>query len=82
MDITYHNQGLFTHFYPHTAEGEHVWRTMAEGVGTASVPSIHAKSVIAQIRRAGYKISKHKPCKMTLDELLAEDEILLKELGL
>lgn len=82
MDITYHDQGLFTHFYPHTTEGEHVWRRMAEGIGTASVLSIHAKSVVAQIRLAGYKVRKHKPCKKTLDELLAEDEILLKELGL
>jgi len=74
-DLTYADDGLFTNFMPNTKVGEGVWKEIAKEDGTGKVLSIHAKSVIAQIRAAGYTVRKRKPAKIDtveLDAILAE----------
>lgn len=74
-DITYTQDGFITKFFPETPAGETIWRTIAEQEGgNAVVFTMHAKNVISQIRRAGYKVTKAKPVKWDVsdDELLAE----------
>ena len=77
-DLDYCNTGMFTRFIPNTPAGEDAWREMAKETGNAVVLSIHAKSVISQLRQAGYSVAKAKPSKPSLGEIFKE----LEELGL
>lgn len=70
-DLEYITTGLFTRFVPNTPIGEDAWRQM-----DGAVLSIHAKNVIGQLRRAGYSVRKAKPVKQSMDELLAELEVI------
>lgn len=72
VDIEYINTGMFTRFMPNTPAGEDAWREMAKEDGCAAVMSIHAKSVIAQLRAAGYSVAKAKKPTQSIDEILAE----------
>lgn len=78
MDISYRDCGLYTRFYPESEAGVAVWNEIAKTQENAIVLSIHAKSVISQIRSAGYKVSKSKPIKKNMSDVLKE----LEELGL
>ena len=71
-DLEYSNRGMFTHFYPNTTAGEGAWRVMAEDHGNAAVLSIHAKSVIDQLRAAGYTVKKAGKNEQSINEILAE----------
>lgn len=71
-DLEYTNQGMFTRFYPNTVAGEDAWREMAKQDGVAAVLSFEAKLVIAQLRRAGYSVSKAKKSTQSIHEILAE----------
>lgn len=72
-DISYKTDGMFTRFYPESTQGESVWREMADKMdGGAAVLNFEAARVIAEIRKAGYKVAKAKPVTMSNDELLAE----------
>ena len=73
-DLEYFNNGLFTRFLPNTAAGENAWRELAKEGGAAAVLTSHAKSVIAQLRKAGYSVAKAKPVKESLDDILKEVE--------
>jgi hypothetical protein len=77
-DLEYINTGLFTRFMPNTPAGEDAWREMAKEDGVAAVLTIHAPSVIAQLKKAGYTVRKAKkacaPSAQEIDELLAELE--------
>lgn len=76
-DIVYNNQGMFTSFTPVTDAGVKLWTEFVNGnEGHCKVLSIHAKSVIAQMRKAGFSVSKAKK----VEEIDAE--ALLAELGL
>jgi len=59
-DLTYRKvDGLFTAFYPETAAGQSAWNQMAEHTeGTGKVLTVHAQSVIAQLRKAGYAVAR------------------------
>lgn len=65
LDLTYRKTGLFVRFIPNTSAGETAWREMAkQNGGVATVFSIHADSVIKQLRDAGYSVGvapKAKP---------------------
>lgn len=74
-DLEYIKTGLFTHFMPNTTAGEDAWRVMHEANSDA-VLSTHAKSVIGQLRRAGYSVAKAKKPTQSIDEILAELEEL------
>ena len=74
-DLEYINTGFFTRFMPNTPAGEDAWRVMAKEDGVAAVLTAHAKSVIAQLRRAGYSVAKAKPVKESLDNILKELEV-------
>ena len=71
-DISYTNSGLFTRFYANTAAGENAWREMAKDEGVAAVLTIHAKSVIAQLKAAGYSVAKAKKPTQSIDDILKE----------
>lgn len=74
-DLEYINTSLFTRFMPNTPAGENAWRVMAKEDGNAAVLSIHAKSIIAQLRKAGYSVAKAKNAQAWTsadDDLLAE----------
>jgi len=73
-DLTYTTDDMFTSFYPETKAGEEAWQVIAEQTeGSGAVLTIHAKSTIAQLRRAGYSVRKAEPTTvMSDDELLAE----------
>lgn len=71
-DLNYFDRGMFTTFIPNTPAGENAWRVMAEETGNAVVLSMHSKSVISQLRRAGYSVAKAKPSHESIDEILAE----------
>lgn len=62
-DLTYFTNGLFTLFLPNTKAGEYVWREMLsrEGGGGDVIYTIQLASVLKQIRRAGYTVTKAKP---------------------
>lgn len=72
-DIEYSNDGLWTRFYTNTEAGEIVWRELAKSDGVAAVLTIHAKTVIAQIKAAGYSIRKAKPVSdLQINKILDE----------
>ncbi len=74
MDISYNDDGLYTSFFPETLEGEDaVNDLMTQNEGSNKVLSIYAKSVILQLRKAGYSVRKkvHKKIKESDAELLA-----------
>lgn len=85
-DISYLDDGLFTTFLPNNADGEEAWRVInanPESEG-GKVLSIHADSVIAQLRAAGYSIHKAKTSSgesddALLNELLGNDAPALAE---
>jgi hypothetical protein len=77
-DLTYTRCGMFTRFIPNTPEGEKAWRVMAAEDGCAAVLTMHEKATIAQIRAAGYTVSKSKAAPVKAGEI----DNLLKELGL
>lgn len=72
IDLEYTTNGLFTRFYPNTPAGEDAWREMAMEDGVAAMLSMHVKSVIAQLRGAGYTVARAKKSSQTIDEILAE----------
>lgn len=74
-DLEYFQSGLFTRFVANTPAGEDAWRVMAEKDGVAAVLSVHAKNVIAQLRRAGYSVAKAKPVTIPIEEILKELKI-------
>jgi hypothetical protein len=71
MDLTYTQSGMFTRFMPESTAGEDAWREMANAMnGVAAVLNFEASKVISQLRKAGYKVGKAKPVKISDDELL------------
>jgi len=72
-DITYTSDSLFTTFYPESKAGETAWREIANQMqGVAKVLNQHREATLYQLRKAGYKVKKAKPVKISDDELLAE----------
>jgi hypothetical protein len=75
-DLTYTQDKMFTRFIPVTTDGENLWRQMVEQNGSAVVLNVEANLVMAQIRKAGYKVSKAPKAKPVtageIDTLLAE----------
>lgn len=81
MDLTYIDKGMFTHFFADSEAGAQAWREMAEHAscaGNAAVLSIHLKSTLQQLRKAGYKVCKAKPDNTSLDDIFKQ----MDELGL
>jgi len=73
MDLIYKQDGMFTRFYPETKAGETAWNEMANQMnGVAAVLNFEAKAVIAQLRAAGYRVSKASKLNVSDDELLAQ----------
>lgn len=75
IDMTYKPMGLFTLFLPESKAGEAAWNTLAEQTeGTGKVLTLHAPSVIAQLRKAGYvvRLSKNHCSAANMEEILAE----------
>ena len=73
-DLSYTTGDMWTKFYPNTEAGELAYRKMMDENGVAAVLNIHAKNVIAQIKKAGYSVAKSKP--VSLDTIFSEfDEL-------
>lgn len=77
VDMEYIESGMFTRFIPNTPSGIEAWNVIAKDDGCAAVLSIHAKGVIAQLRKAGYSVAKAKKVQVNMNEIFAE----LEELG-
>jgi predicted Fe-Mo cluster-binding NifX family protein len=76
-DLTYSQDNIWTRFYPETEAGKEAWDAMHnQGSVNATVLNSHAPSVIYQLKKAGFKVSKAKPCKLTMDDILKELETL------
>jgi len=72
-DLTYMTDGMFTRFIADSEAGVSAWNEMASKMnGVAAVLNFEAKSVIAQLRAAGYKVAKAKKCNQSIDSILAE----------
>jgi hypothetical protein len=72
-DLSYTTNGLFTTFYANTDKGVEAWSVMANHQGgNAKVLTMHLANVKRQLKKAGYSVSKEKPSKMTMDEILNE----------
>ena len=81
-DLTYIESGLFTQFIAETKDGEGVWNQIALAMGgNAKVLTMHKKQVLAQIRKAGYSVKKASKSKLTLEQIIKEDDELLEVLG-
>lgn len=79
-DITYIKDGLFTTFVSTSSAGDSLMSEMlAQNDGSPKVLTVHADSVIAQMRAKGYTVRKAKPA--TADEIAALYSEL-EELGL
>ena len=75
IDLTYHNQGIFTLFIPESKAGEDAWRQIAQHTsGTGKILSIHLDSILSQLRLAGYKVRKGSAPSSSIDSILAELE--------
>mgnify|MGYP003387226032 CR=1 FL=1 len=71
-DLNYITTGLFTSFIPNTAAGESAWRVMNE-TGEDRILTIHLKSVLSQLRKAGYSVGKSpKPKPIASDDKLLD----------
>lgn len=68
-DLEYINTGMFTRFVPNTPAGEDAWRVI-----DGCVLSIYLDNVLRQLRKAGLSVGKAKPCKTSVDDILAELE--------
>lgn len=77
-DLTYTQQGLFTRFIATSKSGEDAWKVIAEKMnGDAVIFSMHLKSVLRQLRKAGYKVSKAKPVtKKEMNKIFDEMDAL------
>ena len=71
-DITYRNEGMFTSFMPETTSGIALMNEFFALNGGYKVLSAHATTVIGDMRKAGFTVSKAK--KVVIDEadLLSE----------
>tara|TARA_R110002012_G_scaffold40376_1_gene111224 strand:+ start:31 stop:279 length:249 start_codon:yes stop_codon:yes gene_type:complete len=77
-DIKYTKNGLFTRFTAVSDEGENVIKEIFRVTGDNVIRNDHLKQTLKQIRSAGYTVSKAKPSKQNLTEVLNE----LEDLGL
>lgn len=61
-DLTYIKKGLLTSFLPNTKEGETPYKQMLANPETknATIYTIHLKSVLYQLKKAGYIVKKAK----------------------
>jgi len=76
-DLTYRTSGLFTTFFAESKPGEDAWRTLAEQTnGTGKIFTIHLKSMLQQLRAAGYKVSKVKASPFTMEEIFSQLDAL------
>ena len=76
-DLIYYTDKIFTRFLPETDAGVIAYNQMAEqqSCKTATVFNFEAAKVIAQLKKAGYTVSKAKKPKtwtVSDDDLLAE----------
>lgn len=75
-DLETHDDGLFTCFLPNTEAGRAAWRVLAADDGSGKVLTIHAASVIRQLRQAGYSVGRRKARAIDADAVLAEMEAM------
>lgn len=58
-DLSYHDLGLFTAFYPNTKAGEKAWLEIARHTeGTGKALSVELAETLASLRKAGYSVDE------------------------
>jgi hypothetical protein len=78
-DLIYIEKGLFTTFIPETDQGIELYNQLGDNT---TIITIHLKSVLQQIRKAGYSVKKAPKRKPVTQEELNEIFAELEELGL
>lgn len=79
IDLSYKPLGMFTLFLPESEAGRAAWDDIAaQTEGTGKVLTLHAPSVIAQLRKAGYTVRIAKVTPLSEDDVIA----LLDELAI
>lgn len=68
IDLEYIDNGFTVSFMPVSSHGVKVWNELYEQGGSV-IFSIHLKSVVSQLRRAGYIVRKAKRVKDSTDKL-------------
>jgi fatty acid-binding protein DegV len=81
-DLTYLEQGLFTTFLPESKQGDEAWREIHKQCPNGKVLTIHLKSTLSQLRKAGYIVKKAKKSKKTLGDIFKEMDQLFNELSI
>lgn len=71
-DLTYLTTGFFTTFYPESKQGETVYKEMIEQSRSPKILTRDLKTVLYQIRKAGYTVKKAKKPTQTIEEILNE----------
>ena len=82
-DLTYLTTGLFTVFFPENKQGEIAYNELCEALGNNSgkIYTYHLKNVLNQLKTAGYKVSRAKMPKETIEDIL-NDKMFMNELGI
>ena len=78
-DLTYLKQGIFTAFFPESKAGEIAFQQILSTTeGTGKIYTMHLKSTLAQLKKAGYKVVKKtkKATKSDFQAIFKEMEIL------
>ena len=70
-DLTYRTDGMFARFLPSSEAGMVAWREM-NATGDDVVLLVHLKSVIRQLRSAGYNVRRAVDIPTDDDALFAE----------
>ncbi len=75
-DLVYHNQGLFTAFFPVSKAGEDAWKEIAKQTGgTGKFYTVQVPAIKASLKTAGYTVKKaKKPSKKEIDGMIEELE--------
>ena len=79
-DLNYKQNGFFTWFLPNTKEGEEAYNEIHKVTGDGFIRNDHLKSILKQLRDAGYKVTKAKVTKAKKEKVMAEIDSLLNEL--
>jgi hypothetical protein len=78
-DLIYTQTGFYTRFFAENKDGELAIEEMIRITGDTVVRNDHFKTVLQQLRRAGYKVTKSKKAtKKEVNKMFDE----LEELGI
>lgn len=78
----FYKAGIFVEFMANTKDGEDAYNEMVRvGDGHAVFLRSHLKAILAQLRAAGYSVTKAPKSPFTLEQILEQMDDVLKELA-